>query len=434
MSSVYLLPCPWSYRSPLTLSVTLPMYFVVSYPVHDPIDVLCCLTKRMPETLMHQNRYFSFLYSKESSSVFISFRDCCIASTFRDAHASAPNLPCLWKMETRFCLCWLWYSPPGDREGSGEAIVGRELTAGLHFTTALENISGSLELVEMIVGTILIVRLRLGLGCVWVSSSLGGSSEQISMFSSNSSSSFFSPLSADHESPSWLQQASLFSHADSSSSSTILKSSSCQDSAARFTRIFFTFIVSWDLQRLVLAWDPLADILLSVSSTACGCSWLTVASISNFLHKLSVCICHLLRGDPVCHADHYMLPVTHTHLLLLWHNTLLYTIVILGSLIAMAMDCASLFLLMMVLRQIIHYNIILPTGMTYHFVKLFFVVWLAFLCAFYMSVIQFISSIHAVSITYLGACGLVDRALDSRSEGLGFDSQCWLCVEVLGKL
>ena len=30
-------------------------------------------------------------------------------------------------------------------------------------------------------------------------------------------------------------------------------------------------------------------------------------------------------------------------------------------------------------------------------------------------------------------CGLVDRALDSRSEGLGFDSQCWPCVEVLGK-
>ena len=27
-----------------------------------------------------------------------------------------------------------------------------------------------------------------------------------------------------------------------------------------------------------------------------------------------------------------------------------------------------------------------------------------------------------------------DRALDSRSEGLGFDLQCWLCVEVLDKL
>ena len=34
----------------------------------------------------------------------------------------------------------------------------------------------------------------------------------------------------------------------------------------------------------------------------------------------------------------------------------------------------------------------------------------------------------------LGACGPVDRALDSRSEGLGFGSQCWSCVEVLGKL
>ena len=38
------------------------------------------------------------------------------------------------------------------------------------------------------------------------------------------------------------------------------------------------------------------------------------------------------------------------------------------------------------------------------------------------------------SLVPLGACGLVDRALDSRSEGLGFDSQCWPCVEVLGKL
>ena len=34
----------------------------------------------------------------------------------------------------------------------------------------------------------------------------------------------------------------------------------------------------------------------------------------------------------------------------------------------------------------------------------------------------------------MGACGPVDRALDSRSEGLGFDSQCWPCVEVSGKL
>ena len=34
----------------------------------------------------------------------------------------------------------------------------------------------------------------------------------------------------------------------------------------------------------------------------------------------------------------------------------------------------------------------------------------------------------------VGACGLVDRALDSSSEGLGFDSKCWPCAEVLGKL
>ena len=30
--------------------------------------------------------------------------------------------------------------------------------------------------------------------------------------------------------------------------------------------------------------------------------------------------------------------------------------------------------------------------------------------------------------------GQVDRVLESRSEGLGFDSKCWSCVEVLGKL
>ena len=35
---------------------------------------------------------------------------------------------------------------------------------------------------------------------------------------------------------------------------------------------------------------------------------------------------------------------------------------------------------------------------------------------------------------FWGACGPVDRALDLRSEGLGFDSQCWTCVEVSGKL
>ena len=37
-------------------------------------------------------------------------------------------------------------------------------------------------------------------------------------------------------------------------------------------------------------------------------------------------------------------------------------------------------------------------------------------------------------LIHVGACGLVDRALDSRSEGLGFDSQYWPRVEVLGKI
>ena len=34
----------------------------------------------------------------------------------------------------------------------------------------------------------------------------------------------------------------------------------------------------------------------------------------------------------------------------------------------------------------------------------------------------------------MGACGQVVRALDSRSESLRFDSQCWSSVEVPGKL
>ena len=38
------------------------------------------------------------------------------------------------------------------------------------------------------------------------------------------------------------------------------------------------------------------------------------------------------------------------------------------------------------------------------------------------------------SASCVGACGPVDRALDSRSEGLGFNSQCWPYVQVLGKL
>ena len=35
---------------------------------------------------------------------------------------------------------------------------------------------------------------------------------------------------------------------------------------------------------------------------------------------------------------------------------------------------------------------------------------------------------------YLGACGPVDRAMDSRSESFGFDSLCWPCGEASGKL
>ena len=39
-----------------------------------------------------------------------------------------------------------------------------------------------------------------------------------------------------------------------------------------------------------------------------------------------------------------------------------------------------------------------------------------------------------VSRQIYGARGEVDRALDSRSEDLGFESQCWPCVEVSDKL
>ena len=42
--------------------------------------------------------------------------------------------------------------------------------------------------------------------------------------------------------------------------------------------------------------------------------------------------------------------------------------------------------------------------------------------------------IEAISLADNGACGPVDRALNSRSDGLGFDCHCWPCVEVLGKL
>ena len=48
--------------------------------------------------------------------------------------------------------------------------------------------------------------------------------------------------------------------------------------------------------------------------------------------------------------------------------------------------------------------------------------------------------LHAAKRKYVwwsllkGACGQVDRVLDSRSEGLVFDSQCWPCVVLSGKL
>ena len=44
--------------------------------------------------------------------------------------------------------------------------------------------------------------------------------------------------------------------------------------------------------------------------------------------------------------------------------------------------------------------------------------------------------IEASGLSDMGAyaCGQMDRALNLRSEGLGFDSHRWSCVEVLGKL
>ena len=49
---------------------------------------------------------------------------------------------------------------------------------------------------------------------------------------------------------------------------------------------------------------------------------------------------------------------------------------------------------------------------------------------------EYVQSFHfpRVIVILVGASGPVDTALDSRSEGLGFDSQCWPCVEVSGKL
>ena len=36
-------------------------------------------------------------------------------------------------------------------------------------------------------------------------------------------------------------------------------------------------------------------------------------------------------------------------------------------------------------------------------------------------------------VVFMGACGLVDRVLNSKSQGLGFDFQCWPHVGVSGK-
>ena len=38
-----------------------------------------------------------------------------------------------------------------------------------------------------------------------------------------------------------------------------------------------------------------------------------------------------------------------------------------------------------------------------------------------------------IQTTYMGACGQVDKALDSRSKGLGFDSHCKSRAEVSGR-
>ena len=42
--------------------------------------------------------------------------------------------------------------------------------------------------------------------------------------------------------------------------------------------------------------------------------------------------------------------------------------------------------------------------------------------------------VSIITSSHVGACGPVDKALDSRSEGLEFDYQCWPCVEVSCKL
>ena len=49
--------------------------------------------------------------------------------------------------------------------------------------------------------------------------------------------------------------------------------------------------------------------------------------------------------------------------------------------------------------------------------------------------VRFKSSLNwHLPINRMGVCGQVDMVLDSRSKGLGFDSHCWSCLEVLDKL
>ena len=45
-----------------------------------------------------------------------------------------------------------------------------------------------------------------------------------------------------------------------------------------------------------------------------------------------------------------------------------------------------------------------------------------------------LSAVHPSQWRFVVKCGQVDRALDLRSGGLGFDSQCWQCVVVSATL
>ena len=54
--------------------------------------------------------------------------------------------------------------------------------------------------------------------------------------------------------------------------------------------------------------------------------------------------------------------------------------------------------------------------------------------AIVLAVLEFIKDSERFEFCNMGACGQVDRVLDWRSEGLGFDSSCWLFIEVPGKL